>query len=74
MGKERPPMRLPKFLLKAINGFYLKILKGYLDKGFIDLFFEHHRADKQSCCHRYQTPLSRITGYYRLFSIHSGKH
>ncbi len=42
-------MRLPKFLLKAINGFYLKRMDEWLDKGYIDLFVEHHYADAQSC-------------------------
>ncbi len=58
-------MRLPKFLLKAISGFYLKSMKDYLDRGYIDLFVEHHYADKESCCHRCKSPLSRITGYYK---------
>lgn len=58
-------MRLPKFLLKAIKGFYLKDIKEYLNKGYIELFIEHHHKDKQSNCHRCQSPLSRITGYYR---------
>lgn len=58
-------MRLPKFLLKAINGFYLKRMDEWLDKGYIDLFVEHHYADKESCCHRCKSPFSHITGYYR---------
>lgn len=58
-------MRLPRFLLKAINGFYLKSMDEWLHKGFIDLNVEHHYSDKESCCHRCKTPLSRITGYYR---------
>ena len=64
-NQGRPVMRLPKFLLKAIHGFYLKDMKEYLNKGYIELFIEHHHSDKSSCCHRCQTPLSRITGYYR---------
>ncbi len=58
-------MRIPKFLLKMILGFYLKDMKEWLDKGFIELYVEHHYKDKDSCCHRCQSPLSRITRYYR---------
>lgn len=36
----------------------------WLDRGYIDLFVEHRYSDKESCCHRCQTPLSRITGNY----------
>lgn len=36
-----------------------------LHKGYIDLFIEHRYSDKDSCCHRCQSPLSRITGYYK---------
>jgi transposase len=58
-------MRLPKFLLKMIPGFYIKDMKEWLKKGYIDIYLEHRYSNKESTCHKCQTKLSRITGNYR---------
>lgn len=58
-------MRLPKFLLKMIPGFYIKDIKEWLKQGHIDIYLEHRYHNNESTCHKCQTKLSRITGNYR---------
>jgi len=58
-------MRLPKFLLKMIPGFYIKDMKEWLKQGHIDIYLEHRYSNKESSCHKCQEKLSRITGNYR---------
>jgi transposase len=58
-------MRIPKFLLKMIPGFYIKDLKEWLKQGHIDIYLEHHYSNKESTCHKCQSKFDRITGNYR---------